>query len=441
MARGWPGQLDGTVAGTVRALRDLMFGGTPPAEMTQNARMGRNLGIHPVPAGVTHRTTMFEIFFDLVFVFALTRVITFMAGSPSAVTLAQGLLLLLLLLYSWSPYIWVGNLVRPDVGPVRAVTLVAMAAIFVAALVLPDAWQQSAQLFDAPLTLALAYVVGRAVQLVILFWASVTNPPLRSTLRFFAVPVVLGWVPLIIGALLGGAAQTALWTVAFLLNIGGARIASTFRPWQLRSVDHFSERFGLVLIIALGESLISAGAGPRAMAPVGSALVAALLGLTCTVCLWWLYFDRLASAAREAVSNVPGERRARVAGDAYGLAHSTLIIGAIYVALGIEEVIAQLTEESAHPGRLGWEAATALYGGAALYLLSRLVFRRLTVGAVYPTQIVAGLLPLAVLPIGRSVPPLAALTVLTALLVGVTWFERRLDGRAERPDPAQPRLS
>ncbi|MEO3770607.1 low temperature requirement protein A [Micromonospora sp. B9E7] len=397
--------------------------------------------IRPVPAGVTHRTTMFEIFFDLVFVFALTRVITFMAASPSALTLAQGLLLLLLLLYSWSPYIWVGNLVRPDVGPVRAITLVAMAAIFVAALVLPDAWQQSPELFDAPLTLALAYVVGRAVQLVILFWASATNPELRSTLRFFSVPVVLGWVPLIIGALLGGAAQTALWTVAFLLNIGGARIASTFRPWQLRSVDHFSERFGLVLIIALGESLISAGAAPRAMAPVGSALLAALLGLTSTVCLWWLYFDRLAPAAREAVSNVPGERRGSVAGDAYGLGHSALIIGAIYVALGIEEVIVQLTEGSAHPGRLGWEAATALYGGSALYLLSRLVFRRLTVGAVYPAQVVAALLALALLPIGRSLPPLAALTVVTAFLIAVTWFERRMDRRDERAEHGQPLLS
>ncbi|MEU1244987.1 low temperature requirement protein A [Micromonospora parva] len=402
--------------------------------------MRRISDIRPVPTGVTHRTTMFEIFFDLVFVFALTRVITFMAGSPGALTLAQGLLLLLLLLYSWSPYIWVGNLVRADVGPVRAATLVAMAAIFVAALVMPDAWQQSPELFDAPLTLALAYVVGRAVQLVILFWASATNPALRSTLRFFTVPVVLGWVPLIIGALLGGAAQTALWTVAFLLNIGGARIASAFRPWQLRSVDHFTERYGLVLIIALGESLISAGAGPRAMAPVGPALLAALLGLTSTVCLWWLYFDRLASTASEAVSSVPGERRASVAGDAYGLAHSTLIIGAIYVALGIEEVIAHLTGESAHPGRLGWEAATALYGGTALYLLSRLVFRRLTVGTVVPTQVVAALLPLPLLPIGRSLPPLAALTVLTAFLIGVTWFERRMDRRDERSDPARPRL-
>ncbi|MFI6241907.1 low temperature requirement protein A [Micromonospora sp. NPDC050795] len=395
--------------------------------------MRRILDIRPVPAGVTHRTTMFEIFFDLVFVFALTRAITFMASSPSALTLAQGLLLLLLLIYSWSPYIWVGNLVRPDVGPVRALTLVAMAAIFVAALVLPDAWQQGPELFDTPLTLALAYVLGRAMQLVIIFLASATNPPLRSTLRFFAVPVVLGWIPLIVGALLGGTAQTALWTVAFLLNIGGARLASTFRPWQLRSVDHFSERFGLVLIIALGESLISAGAGPRAMAPVGAALLAALLGLTSTVCLWWLYFDRLASAAREAVGTVPDERRARVAGDAYGLGHSTLIIGAIYVALGIEEVIAQLTEESAHPGRLGWEAATALYGGAALYLLSRLAFRRLTVGTAYPGQVVAALLPLVLLPIGRSLPPLAALALLTAFLIAVTWFERRMDRRDERP--------
>ena len=283
---------------------------------------------------------MFEIFFDLVFVFALTRVITFMAGSPSALTLAQGLLLLLLLLYSWGA-VHLGG--KP--GPRRTSAWSARPPW--------SRWRRSSWprwccrtrgnrargCSTRRSTLALAYVVGRAVQLVILFWVSATNPPLRSTLRFFTVPVVLAWLPLIVGALLGGAAQTALWTVALLVDIGGARIASTFRPWQLRSVDHFTERFGLVLIIALGESLISAGAGPRTMAPVGAAVLAALLGLTSTVCLWWLYFDRLAPAAREAVSNVPGERRAGVAGDAYGLGHSPLIIGAIYVALGIEEVI------------------------------------------------------------------------------------------------------
>ncbi|MET7867902.1 low temperature requirement protein A [Micromonospora taraxaci] len=395
-------------------------------------------GVRPVPVAEAHRTTMFEIFFDLVFVFALTRVITFMAGSPTALTLAQGLLLLLLLLYSWGPYTWVGNLVRADVGLVRAATLVAMAAIFVVALVMPDAWTQGPGLVDAPLALALAYVVGRAVQLVVLFWVSRTDQPLRSTLRFFVVPVVLAWFPLIGGALLGGAAQTALWTAALLVDIGGARIASAFRPWQLRSVGHFTERFGLVLIIALGESLISAGAGPRTLTPVSAATAAALLGLASTVCLWWLYFDRLAPAAREAVRNVPDDRRGDVAGDAYGLGHSPLIIGAIYVALGIEEVIGRLTEESAHADPLGWEAATALYGGAAVYLLSRLVFRRLTIWTIYPTQVVVAVLPLVLLPVGRSLPPLAALALLTVLLVGVTWSERRVDRRDERTEPGRP---
>ncbi|PWR12208.1 low temperature requirement protein A [Micromonospora acroterricola] len=393
-------------------------------------------GVRPAPAAESPRTTMFEIFFDLVFVFALTRVITFMAQPPTALTLAQGLLLLLLLIYSWGPYTWVGNLVRPDVGPARAATLVAMAAIFVAALVLPDAWQQGPELVDAPLTLALAYVVGRAVQLVVLLWASTTNPPLRRTLGFFAVPVTLAWIPLIVGALLGGTAQTVLWTVAFLVDIGGARVASAYRPWPLRSVDHFTERFGLVLIIALGESLIAAGAGPRSMAPVGPALLAALLGLTSTVCLWWLYFDRLAPAARQAVREVPDERRARVAGDAYGIGHSPLIIGAIYVALGIEQVIGQLSEDRSHPDRLGWPAATALYGGTGVYLLSRLVFRRLTVRIVHATQVVAALVPLALLPVGQALPALASLALLTVLLIGVTGHERWVDRRDAPLEPA-----
>ncbi|MEU5786020.1 low temperature requirement protein A [Micromonospora lupini] len=393
--------------------------------------------IRPVPVGEAHRTTMFEIFFDLVFVFALTRVIAFMAQPPTALTLAQGLLLLLLLIYSWGPYLWLGNLVRADVGPVRAATLLAMAAIFVAALVLPDAWRQGPGLLDPPLTLALAYLVTRAVQLVVLLWASADDPPLRSTLRFFVVPVTAAWLPLVVGALLGGVAQTVLWTVAFLVDIGGSRVASAYRAWPLRSLDHFTERFGLVLIIALGEALIAAGTGPRTMAPTGAGLVAALLGLVVTVCLWWLYFDRLAPAARNSVLLVPRERRSHVAGDAYGLAHAPLIIGAIYVALGIEQVLGQLTEEAMHTARLSWPSATALYGGATLYLLGRLVFRRLTLRAVHPGQGVAALLPLLLLSVGRSLPALAELALLTLLLIAVTWYERRIDRRGDPVEPAR----
>ncbi|MET8234896.1 low temperature requirement protein A [Micromonospora sp. NPDC005298] len=394
--------------------------------------------VRPVPTGDRHRTTMFEIFFDLVFVFALTRVITFMAQPPTALTLAQGLLLLLLLIYSWGPYLWLGNLVRADVGPARAATLLAMAAIFVAALVLPEAWRQGPELLDAPLVLALAYLAARAVQLVVLFWASVTDPPLRSTLRFFAVPVTAAWLPLVGGALLGGVAQTVLWTVALLMDIGGARIASAYRPWPLRSLDHFTERFGLVLIIALGEALIAAGTTTRSMAPTGTALVAALLGLVITVCLWWLYFDRLAPAARNSVLLVPDERRSDVVGDAYGLAHAPLIIGAIYVALGIEQVLGTLADEPSHPTRLSWAAATALYGGAALYLLARLLFRRLTLRTVRRGQVAVAVLPLVLLPVARSLDALAELALLTLLLIAVTWYERRVDRRDPHVESARP---
>ncbi|MEH1168907.1 low temperature requirement protein A [Micromonospora sp. CPCC 205539] len=395
-------------------------------------------GVHPVPVAETHRTTMFEIFFDLVFVFALTRVITFMAHSPTALTLAQGLLLLLLLIYSWGPYTWLGNLVRPDIGAARAASLVAMAAVFVAALVLPDAWRQGPELVDAPLALALAYVIARAVQLGVLFWVSETDPPLRAVLVFFAVPVVVAWLPLIVGALLGGVAQTVLWSVAILVDLGGARIASVFRPWPVRSLDHFTERFGLVLIIALGESLISAGAGPRSMAPTGAALVGALLGLVTTTCLWWLYFDWLAPAARQAIMRLPKRRRLDVAGDAYGLAHAPLIIGAMYIALGIEQVLDQLTEVPPRSAQAGWIAATALYGGAALYLLARLVFRRFALRSVHPGQVVAALLPLGLLPIGRALPPLAALALLAVFLILVTYYERQVERREPQLGPAAP---
>jgi low temperature requirement protein LtrA len=396
----------------------------------------------PVMTEETHRATAFEIFFDLVLIFALTRVTSFIAASPSFLRLLQGLLLLLLLWWSWSAYTWLANQARADRGVIRAGGLVAMAAIFVAAMVMPDAWQTEGVMVDAPVTLALAYVVVRVVYLALYLYlylyTAIDDRRLRIQLLLSAIPQSLAWIALILGALLGPTGQTVLWAVALVIDFGGGRLASALSGWALRSPSHFAERHSLVLIIALGESLISIGAGAGTAVTSRPVLVAALLGLTSSVCLWWLYFENVAPAAGRALARAPTERRPEIAREAYTLVHLPLVTGVIYLAFGIEEALAAAALRYVPGAPLSWPAATAMYGGVALYLAGRAAFLRLTVGSATPAQLVAAAAALALLPAVRSVPALAALGLITVLLVGLVALEWLTRERAEPAGPAAP---
>ena len=396
----------------------------------------------PVPTEEGHRATTFEIFFDLVFVFALTRIIAFMAQPPTPLILAQGLVLLLLLWRSFVAYAWLGNQVRADVGLVRTGMLGAMTAIFVAAMVIPDAWRHSNATLSAPLILVFAYIVVRALDLTLFLYASSDDRRLRIQLVLSAVPDTLSWIPLIVGAVLGGTAQTLLWAGAFLVDTVGGRLAAGFGGWQVRSPSHFAERHGLVLIIALGESLIAVGTGAGSAATRWPVLLAALLGLTMAVCLWWLYFENASAPAGEALGRMSNARRVTTAADAYALAHFLLIAGVIYLALGIDQVLAHVAhDQPRHPAEtpLGWTSTTALYGGVVLYLTGRILFLRFTVGHAPPAQIIAAGTALLLLPAAANLPVLAALGLLTAFLVALVCYERftgaNRANRATSPPP------
>ena len=389
----------------------------------------------PVLTDETHRATSFEIFFDLVFIFALTRVIALMGHPPTPLTLAQGLILLLLLWNSWTDYTWLGNQARADLGLIGAGTIVAMAAIFVAALVIPDAWRQGADRVDAPLTLALAYVALTALHLILYFYAATGDRRLRTTLRLYGTATALAWIPLILGAVLGGTAQTLLWAAAFVINFGGGVLASAVSGWQLRSASHFSERHGLVLIIALGESLFSVGAGAGPAVTRWPVMLAALLAFTATVCLWWLYFKSSARAAGKALARARGERRGQLAVNAYSLVHVAVIAGVIYIALGIEQVLARLSHDKSGTTDtpLDWTSLLALYGGAVLYLTGRVLFLRFTGVSTPRGHLVAPGVALLLLPAARILPALAALGLFTAFLVALVCYEWL--GRGEQ-DPS-----
>ncbi|MER7892778.1 low temperature requirement protein A [Micromonospora sp. NPDC094482] len=392
----------------------------------------------------THRTTLFEIFFDLVFVFALIRVTQFMTARPTPETLIQGLVVLLLLWISWLVYAWLGNYARIDAGPLRVGTTAAMAAVFLTALVIPEVWESGPGTTEPRLTMVLAYIVLRSTHLALYHWSAAGNRRLRTTIRYYTLTTVLSWIPLVLGAMYGGTTQILLWTTALVVDLSGGVLAANLSGWPVRSPGHFTERHSLVVIIALGESLISVGAGVGAGMTHRPVLLAALLTLAVTVCLYRLY-SRSATTAEQTLRTQTGAERGRMATNAYSVAHFPLIAGTIYLALGVEQVLARLTHQQAHGGAdppLGWIPAVALFGGTALYLAGRAMFLSLSLRCATPGQLLAPGAVLLLLPAGRFLPGMIALGLLTAFLVALVCYEflsgaeRDRDATDDRRAPA-----
>ncbi len=377
----------------------------------------------PLLTEETHRVTSFEIFFDLVFVFAIIRVTVFITHPLTAASMAEGVLLVLLLWSTWIAYTWVGNQARADTGLERAGVTVAMAAIFAAGLVMPDAWNDRAPT-DPPVVLAVAFAVARLIYLALYLRATAGDRRVRGQLLLDTIPQSLALIAIIVGAAAGGVAQSAAWATAFAVDFGGRRVGSGVRGYRLRSPHHFAERHGLVIIIALGETLIAVGEGAGSTIAHWLVLAAAMLGLAVVVCLWWLYSGR-AVAAQRVLERADSAQRARIARSAYTLAHLLLMTGAVYLAVGVEEVISHVTVRgTVHAeAALGWLAAIALYGGVALYLIGRAAFVQLTIGSGPVASFGAAAVLLVLLPAAASLPALAALGLLCVLVAGTAGYD------------------
>ena len=372
-----------------------------------------------------HRVTAFEVFFDLVFVFAFTRIISFMAADLTPLALVRGLILLVLMWWAWSAYTWLGNQIRADVGLALAAGVAAMAATFVVALVLPDAWHDAPGGLNEPLILALAYTVVRVLYLATYLYAAAGDRRLRRQLLLNSVASTAGWVAFIAGALIGGGTQVLLWAATFVIDFAAGRFLSTYGGYRVRSPGYFAERHRLVVIIALGESLAVVGTGFIG-APVSLAvLTVALLGFVLTVLLWLLYFRSVAPSAEQRLSQLRGAQRAWLARDIGTLLHFPLITGVIYIALGAEQVLKHASPSSGHDKDrlLAWLALIALYGGVAVYLAALAAIHRRTIaGARSIAQRVSAAVPLVLLPAARRIPALAALGLITVALAGLALY-------------------
>ncbi|GMA23987.1 hypothetical protein GCM10025864_17460 [Luteimicrobium album] len=373
-----------------------------------------------VPVHAGHRVTMFEIFFDLVFVFSITRVVAYLEEDRTAAAPVQGVVLLLLLWWAWSAFTWLGNRVRADRGFIKLGMVAAMAGLFLAGVVAPGAWQDDGGPLDAPLVLALAFA-GVRVTYVLLFRAAARDDArLRMQIAIDAVPQTVSAVLLVTGALLGGTDQTVLWSCALLVDYAGGRLTSGYRGWRVISTGHFVERHGLVVIIAFGETLVSAGTGAGDHVMRWPAVAAGSLGFLLAATLWSAYSARLSGAAGDVLAAASARRRAELARDGYVLGHAPLVVGIVAVALGLRLLLAGVDDG----GAAGWAASAALAGGAALYLLALELFRWLLLREVHVVPLL-GVLALVDVTVGaHSGPPLLVLSLTTAVVVAVVAVEQ-----------------
>jgi low temperature requirement protein LtrA len=373
------------------------------------------------PTGEDDTATTFELFFDLVYVFAMTQVTGYMVHAHDALGLFQGMILLALLWWTWCAYAWLGNQARADTGIVRAAMAVAMAALFVVALTIPEGWDDAEGGLYGPLVLVGAYLIVRFVHLSVYTLAARGDRGLRRQLAISWVPTLAGAVLLVAGVLLGGQLQTLFFAGALVVDWGGIYITSRGGNWRIHSAAHWTERHGLFIILAIGESVVAIGVGAVGQ-PISAPLLAAgVLGVLAALCLWWLYFDVVSGAAEHRLREEQGQARVRMAIECYTYGHFPIVAGIVVGAVGVEGVLAHASEDKP----LGYFYAAALYGGFALYLAGHLLFKQRMYGALgVPRLVTVGVLLLA-LPAAAFLPPLVGLAGLVLLLGALIGVETR----------------
>jgi low temperature requirement protein LtrA len=382
-------------------------------------------------AGDGHRVTTLELFFDLVFVFAITQVTGFMAEHLTPLGVLQGMLLMALTWWAWVGYAWLGTTIRFDEGTVRLLLFTAMGMLLVISIGMPEAFGDSPGGFDAPIAaptvVALAYAGVRVLHLLLFAIAGRGDPAMRGAIGRFGSGVAVAMSLLVIGSLLGGWIQVALYAAAVVIDIAGAYVGGG-AGWALNP-EHFAERHGLIVIIALGESIVAIGAGASDLPLSPAIALTALLGLTITVCLYWIYFDVTAPAAERNLAKLTGTERNRAARDAYSVLHLPLMAGIVLLALGVKKTVALMGSDPLDLwGHVKPLAAIALAGGVALYLLGHIAFRRRLDHTWSVPRAVAAAACAGLAVVGPAIPTLALLLAVTAVVVVLVAYEHRRMG-------------
>ncbi len=367
--------------------------------------------------------TPLELFFDLVFVFAITQITDLMADDPTVEQVLRGVLMLGVMWWSWTGYAWLGNIARADEGIIRLAMFVAMGAMFVASITISEAFDDGPGGLHGPTVFALCYLAVRLVHIFMFWIISREDREFRVQVLRFIPSMVVATTLLLVAAQTSGITQTLLWLAALVIDFTGAFLAGN--SWRLASASHFSERHGLIVLIALGESIVATGIG-IAKVPVSLPIVAAvLLGLAVSGALWWAYFDVTVLLTEQALAAATGVRQIRLARGGYSMLHLPMIIGVVLLSLGLKKAIGYVAGVDEHTlaDPLSGVPMAALFGGTALYLLAHVWFKRFMTGRLSVLRIVVAVLLVALAPVLALVPALVSLTVLAVVLMVMVAIE------------------
>ena len=356
-----------------------------------------------------HQVTPLELFFDLTFVFAITQVTVLLADDPSWGGVLRGMLVVAALWWAWSVFAWLTSATDVDEGGVRLVMLAAMGAMFGVALAVPGAFGDDAVLFGV------AYLLVRLLHLLLSATVVRDDPERRDALVRFAPTATLGPALIVFAGFLDGNGRIAVWIVALSIDYLGPILIGVGRGWRV-APEHFAERHGLIVLIALGESMIAIGLGAGFDLETG-VIVAAALGIVAVSALWWLYFDVAAIFAGRRLVQATGLELHRLALHAYSYLHLPMVAGIVLFALGVKTTVGDVGE------RLDTVPAVALCGGAALYLLAHVAFLRRTTGRVFRRRTLGALVLLALIPVAVEAPALAALALVSVVCALVVAWE------------------
>jgi low temperature requirement protein LtrA len=352
-----------------------------------------------------------ELFFDLVFVLAMTQCTSLMSEDPTWRGLGHGMLILALLWWSWVAYAWLTSVFDPEEGGVRLALFAAMAAFLIAAICEPGAFDGLA------LEFALAYCAVRAAHIALFLIASRDDPAFRRSTLGLAVGTAIGGALLIAGSFADPGPRAAIWGLALVLDMGEPYLYGS-EGWHLVP-GHFAERHGLIIIIALGESIVAIGVGAGAEMTWGTA-GAATLGIAIAAALWWTYFDVVALVSARRLASAPeGKVRNELARDSYSYIHFPMVAGIILAALGLKKTLGDVDDP------LDTVPAFALLGGVAVYLLGLVALRFRHVKSVNWRRLGLALILVALLPAATELPALGTLAIVGALLWGLIVAETR----------------
>jgi low temperature requirement protein LtrA len=354
------------------------------------------------------RVLPLELFFDLIFVFAITQVTGLVVEDPTWAGLAKGLVVLGVLWWAWAAYAWLTNTINPEEGAVRLAMFAAMGAMLIASLAVPDVFGDDAFLF------ACAYAFVRVSHLALYAIAGWGDRDLLAAIGRLGVGTAVGVGLLFAAAGLDGRIQVTVWAIALVLDLLGAYVGGG-RGWRL-AAGHFAERHALIVIIALGESIVALGLGASHRLEAG-VLLAALLGLAVAAAMWWAYFDVVAIVAERKLRERTGPEQLAMARDSYSYLHLPMVAGIILFAVGVKKTLGEVGEP------LKLVPAVALCGGVALYLLAHILFRLRNVGSLNRQRLVVTAAILALIPLGVELAALVTLALVAALLIGLIAYE------------------